>query len=101
MIRRHALDGGADGLAAYRAIAADAPRLLGPGGHLVVEIGAGQEREVERTAHRRGACNRRGPARSVGYRARDRGHSPGRIGDITEVAIPKAKKPLGMSQKTD
>ena len=43
---RHALDGGADGLAAYRAIAADAPRLLGPAGHLVVEIGAGQQRQV-------------------------------------------------------
>ena len=43
---RLALDGGADGLAAYRAIAADAPRLIG-GGHLVVEIGAGQRREVE------------------------------------------------------
>jgi len=45
----HALDGGADGLAAYRAIASDAPRLLGPGGRLVVEIGAGQERDVGRT----------------------------------------------------
>jgi release factor glutamine methyltransferase len=45
---RHALDGGADGLAAYRAIASDAPRLLSPGGHLVVEIGAGQQQEVER-----------------------------------------------------
>jgi release factor glutamine methyltransferase len=43
----HALDGGADGLAAYRAIAADAPRLLGRGGRLVVEIGAGQQRDVE------------------------------------------------------
>jgi release factor glutamine methyltransferase len=43
---RLALDGGADGLAAYRAIAADAPRLIG-GGHLVVEIGAGQQRDVE------------------------------------------------------
>ena len=43
---RHALDGGADGLAAYRAIAADALRLLRPGGHLVVEIGAGQEHDV-------------------------------------------------------
>lgn len=38
---RIALDGGADGLAAYRAIAADAPRLLAPLGHLVVELGAG------------------------------------------------------------
>lgn len=43
---RAALDGGPDGLAAYRAIAADAPRLLGARGHLVVEIGAGQERSV-------------------------------------------------------
>jgi release factor glutamine methyltransferase len=45
---RGALDGGPDGLAAYRAIAADAPRLLAPGGHLVVEIGAGQQADVER-----------------------------------------------------
>ena len=44
---RHALDGGADGLAAYRVIAADAPRLLAPGGHLVAEIGAGQQKDVE------------------------------------------------------
>jgi release factor glutamine methyltransferase len=41
-----ALDGGADGLAAYRTIAADAARLLHAGGHLVVEIGAGQEQAV-------------------------------------------------------
>jgi release factor glutamine methyltransferase len=37
-----ALDGGADGLAAYRAIAADAWRLLEPHGVLVLELGAGQ-----------------------------------------------------------
>ena len=37
-----ALDGGADGLDFYRAIAQEAPRLLAPGGHLVVELGAGQ-----------------------------------------------------------
>jgi release factor glutamine methyltransferase len=41
-----ALDGGPDGLAAYRALARDAPRLLKPGGHLVVELGAGTERDV-------------------------------------------------------
>jgi release factor glutamine methyltransferase len=41
-----ALDGGADGLAAYRAIAADAPRLLAPDRHLVIELGAGQEDRV-------------------------------------------------------
>ena len=38
---RLALDGGVDGLAAYRAIATDAQRLLAPQGHLVVELGAG------------------------------------------------------------
>jgi len=41
-----ALDGGADGLDFYRAIAQEAPRLLGRGGHLVVELGAGQEPAV-------------------------------------------------------
>lgn len=41
-----ALDGGPDGLAAYRAIAADARRLLRPGGTLIVEIGAGQGESV-------------------------------------------------------
>ena len=41
-----ALDGGADGLAAYRAIATDARRLLVPGGHIVVEIGIGQQAAV-------------------------------------------------------
>jgi release factor glutamine methyltransferase len=43
---RHALDGGTDGLSAYRAIAADTMRLLAPGGHLVLEIGQGQENDV-------------------------------------------------------
>jgi release factor glutamine methyltransferase len=41
-----ALDGGPDGLSAYRAIVADAVRLLAPGGYLVLEIGQGQERDV-------------------------------------------------------
>jgi release factor glutamine methyltransferase len=36
-----ALDGGADGLAAYRRIAADARRLVAPGAHIIVEFGAG------------------------------------------------------------
>lgn len=43
---RLALDGGADGLDAYRAIAAEARRLLGPGARLFVELGAGQESAV-------------------------------------------------------
>ena len=37
-----ALDGGPDGLACYRLIAADLPRLLAPGGIAVLEVGAGQ-----------------------------------------------------------
>jgi release factor glutamine methyltransferase len=41
-----ALDGGNDRLDLYRAIATDAPRLLAPGGRLIVELGAGQEPAV-------------------------------------------------------
>jgi release factor glutamine methyltransferase len=41
-----ALDGGTDGLDAYRAIATVAPNLLRPGGRLVVELGIGQEPPV-------------------------------------------------------
>jgi len=37
-----ALDGGPDGLAAYRALAADARRLIAPQGLLVLELGMGQ-----------------------------------------------------------
>lgn len=43
---RQALDGGPDGLAAYRIIAAAGRRLLVPGGHLVVEVGQGQASEI-------------------------------------------------------
>ena len=39
---RLALDGGSEGLDAYRAIVADARRLLAPDGALVLELGAGQ-----------------------------------------------------------
>jgi release factor glutamine methyltransferase len=41
-----ALDGGNDGLDGYRAIAAEARRLLAPGGRLIVELGSGQETAV-------------------------------------------------------
>jgi release factor glutamine methyltransferase len=41
-----ALDGGADGLDAYRRVARDAARLLAESGTLIVELGAGQEGEV-------------------------------------------------------
>jgi release factor glutamine methyltransferase len=41
-----ALDGGSDGLTAYRAIATDAVRLLAPRGRLVLELGQGQAESV-------------------------------------------------------
>jgi release factor glutamine methyltransferase len=41
-----ALDGGTDGLDAYRLIAPQAARLLAPGGALVLEVGYGQSDEV-------------------------------------------------------
>lgn len=44
---RLALDGGADGLSAYRALIPDAARLLRPDGLLVLEIGAGQAVPVQ------------------------------------------------------
>jgi release factor glutamine methyltransferase len=43
---RRALDGGRDGFAFYRAIAAAAPYLLATGGALIVELGAGQVQAV-------------------------------------------------------
>ena len=43
---RVALDGGADGLDGYRALASDARRLLAVGAVLAIEIGAGQSDAV-------------------------------------------------------
>ncbi len=45
-----ALDGGADGLDAYRALAKALPRLLVPGGIAVLELGQGQRGMVESLA---------------------------------------------------
>jgi release factor glutamine methyltransferase len=45
-----ALDGGADGLTAYRTILADAGRLLAPGAFLVMEVGAHQSDTVSTLA---------------------------------------------------
>lgn len=69
-----ALDGGADGLDGYRAIAADAARLLKPGGHIVVEAGAGQADAVARLLAQGGLavtavrCDLSGVARAVASR---------------------------------
>ncbi|MFG1401352.1 peptide chain release factor N(5)-glutamine methyltransferase [Xanthobacter sediminis] len=57
-----ALDGGEDGLEAYRAIVADLPRLLAPGAAAVLELGAGQEADVAAIAVRAGLLVA-GPAR--------------------------------------
>jgi release factor glutamine methyltransferase len=46
---RLALDGGADGLEAYRIIAAAGLNLVTPGGHLILEVGEGQALEISRT----------------------------------------------------
>jgi release factor glutamine methyltransferase len=50
-VREHdphlALDGGADGLAAYRALIPQSAALLAPGGALVVEAGQGQSDAIE------------------------------------------------------
>jgi release factor glutamine methyltransferase len=50
-VREHdpmlALDGGADGLAAYRALVPQSAALLGGGGALVVEAGRGQSGKIE------------------------------------------------------
>jgi release factor glutamine methyltransferase len=49
-----ALDGGGDGLDAYRAIAADLPRLLPPGGLFAAEVGLGQATAVALVLARHG-----------------------------------------------
>lgn len=49
-----ALDGGWDGLDAYRAIATQAGRRLNPGGHLLLEIGSNQGDAVSRIMARAG-----------------------------------------------
>ena len=51
---RAALDGGGDGLRAYRELAPDLARLLRPGGFAVVEVGAGQADPVAQIFARQG-----------------------------------------------
>lgn len=57
-VREHdpmlALDGGADGLTAYRALCAAAVTKLRPGGDLLLEIGIGQEDDVRALARQAG-----------------------------------------------
>lgn len=57
-----ALDGGPDGLDAYRAILSDVGRFLAPGGHVYFEVGDGQAKAVA------GLCRRAGLVHIVGLR---------------------------------
>jgi release factor glutamine methyltransferase len=52
-----ALDGGENGLDYYRAIIPEAKGYLKEGGYLILEIGAGQSREVRRIAEEAGFIN--------------------------------------------
>jgi release factor glutamine methyltransferase len=51
---RLALDGGLDGLDVVRRLAAEAPRVLAPGGALAMEIGAGQAPAAKEILHAHG-----------------------------------------------
>jgi len=57
-VRNHdplfALDGGVDGLDAYRAIASDLPQLIAPTGIAILELGDGQEAAVAELARNAG-----------------------------------------------
>jgi len=52
---RMALSAGPDGLTFYRRLLLDAPRLLKPGGRLIMELGCGQAGAVRRLARQGGA----------------------------------------------
>jgi release factor glutamine methyltransferase len=56
-----ALDGGADGLDAYRVLIPQAVRLLTPGGALVVEAGQGQSGDIEALMTAAGLTHERPP----------------------------------------
>lgn len=68
---RHALDGGADGLEAYRELAPRVARRLAPGGLALFEVGLGQAADVESIATAAGlqvygrACDLAGRERCV------------------------------------
>ena len=65
---RRALDGGVDGLDAYRAIARQAPALLSDNGVLIVEIGIGQAADVEAVMTSGGGLERDGIHRDLAGR---------------------------------
>ena len=100
-VRNHdplaALDGGADGLDAYRALIPQAAGLLAPGGPLVVEAGQGQSGPYPGFdgGRRVNACDR--------PQSRSGGHSEGRRGPQNGPikSFWNAKKPLGIFPGSD
>ncbi|MBB3935958.1 peptide chain release factor N(5)-glutamine methyltransferase [Aureimonas phyllosphaerae] len=80
-----ALDGGADGLDAYRRIVEEAARLLPAGGDLLLEIGRGQEHDVARLAEAAGFVSMAwrsdlaGIVRALWFRRDSDGENEGRI----------------------
>jgi release factor glutamine methyltransferase len=58
---RDALDGGTDGLAAYRALIPEAAKLLAPGGRLIVEAGCGQSGPISALMATSGLMSERPP----------------------------------------
>ncbi len=99
-VREHdpllALDGGHDGLAAYRAIAADARRILVPGGMVVVELGAGQAAAVTAVLFD-GGIEAGSPVNDLSGHARALLGRPVHAGK----AFPTAKIALGLCGKSD
>ncbi|MGQ0686488.1 peptide chain release factor N(5)-glutamine methyltransferase [Bradyrhizobium sp.] len=63
---RAALDGGPDGLDAYRALIPQAARILAPGAVLVVEAGQGQAGEIEGLMAAAGLTPHRSPRADLG-----------------------------------
>jgi release factor glutamine methyltransferase len=91
-VREHdpllALDGGMDGLAAYREIVANLPRLLAPGGVAVLELGDGQEpavaalaRSTHLVVNEPALCDLSGKPRALVIRVGDRKKGLGRRGE--------------------
>jgi release factor glutamine methyltransferase len=90
-----ALDGGEDGLDAYRVIAEALPCLLRQHGRAVLELGIGQEADVARLLEQVG-LPADGPAR------RDLGGIARAMVSIARpVCVPCGKKGLGTPERTD
>ena len=90
-----ALDGGNDGLDAYRALARFLPCLLREGGRAILELGIGQEPDVARLLEQAGVppdgparCDLGGIARAI-------------VSVPAPLCVPCGKKGLGTPERTD